>query len=387
MATISLILTLCLSKLSADPCPTVEKIRIGAGCESLVTAPLEAFDHAPFHELLARFVDCQGLVHYAAWKADCDAMAQLQAYLESLGGVSFSPDCHGGVHEKALLINAYNALCLYGVLREYPVPSIQVLQRRKTLKIMDDLEVWVDGDWHSLNAIEHDRLRPMGDPRIHFALVCGAKSCPRLRNEAYRPETLDEQLDANARHFFSQRKNFAIFRATGKVRVSTILKWFHDDFGACDRDVLARILPHLCPQDQAWLAEHPCAKLTYAGYDWGLNDKCPTLGVALAAPAYLMFAKVEPLTRPFRPKKVSNEASSDIPPEEPAAIESVGPPLAPAPTEPHSGKSTATNDLTTDVIGGKADAKIGGELDYADLKIEVLPSKIEPTSNPAMIPE
>ena len=32
------------------------------------------------------------------------------------------------------------------------------------------------------------------DPRIHFALVCGAKSCPPIK--LYTPENLDEGLDA-----------------------------------------------------------------------------------------------------------------------------------------------------------------------------------------------
>lgn len=41
-------------------------------------------------------------------------------------------------------------------------------------------------------------VQPM-DKRIHFALVCGAKSCPPIR--VYTPDELEEGLDAAAAAF------------------------------------------------------------------------------------------------------------------------------------------------------------------------------------------
>jgi len=43
----------------------------------------------------------------------------------------------------------------------------------------------------------------MGDPRIHSALVCAARSCPPLRRDAYTREKVEEQLDANVREWLS----------------------------------------------------------------------------------------------------------------------------------------------------------------------------------------
>ena len=60
----------------------------------------------------------------------------------------------------------------------------------------------VAGRTWSLDQIEHDVIRArFGDPRVHFALVCAALGCPPLRAEAYRGETLDPQLDDQARVF------------------------------------------------------------------------------------------------------------------------------------------------------------------------------------------
>lgn len=39
------------------------------------------------------------------------------------------------------------------------------------------------------------------DPRIHFALVCGAKSCPPIK--LYSPDTLEEGLAAAAEAFIA----------------------------------------------------------------------------------------------------------------------------------------------------------------------------------------
>lgn len=47
---------------------------------------------------------------------------------------------------------------------------------------------------------------PTLDPRIHFALNCGAKSCPPIR--IYQSEKLDKQLEIAAKSFCSQVRRF-----------------------------------------------------------------------------------------------------------------------------------------------------------------------------------
>ena len=45
------------------------------------------------------------------------------------------------------------------------------------------------------------------DPRIHFALVCGAKSCPPIR--VYTPASLEVALEAAAQAFCSSARSSA----------------------------------------------------------------------------------------------------------------------------------------------------------------------------------
>lgn len=275
------------------------KVRVG-GIVSNESIGLDQFDHALFDSLLCRFVDTHGYVCYRGWKHDADAMHALHAYLCSLGAVDLSQPASRDA-ELAFYINAYNALVIWGILQEYPTVSIQQHNRKGAdYRIFDDLEIWLGGEYLSLNQIENDRLRVLGDYRIHFALVCAAKGCPRLLNRAYSASTVDSQLTLNAMEFFACPTHFRLCKLTGCVKVSPILKWYREDFGETDAEVLATIYPHLPAEAQKYIACHPQTCVKYLGYDWGLNDRCPGPHLALGGFAYTAYAKVSPVLQSVR---------------------------------------------------------------------------------------
>lgn len=270
------------------------KVRVGQTGSAHARPNYDAIDHSSFDILLRRFVDCRGMVCYRAWKADHEALAQLHGYLCSLGGVATKAESPVAA-KIAFYLNAYNALAIWGILQEYPTISIQSHNRKgASYRIFDDLELWIDGEYLSLNRIENDILRPLKEPRIHFALVCAAKGCPHLRKEAYLAERLEQQLRDNALGFFASRSRFHVCRLTGKVHLSPILKWFGTDFGNDEQAVVAAILPFLPCRDREWLLRNTGWKVTYLGYDWGLNDQCPKVLPRLGGVGYTIYAKVEP---------------------------------------------------------------------------------------------
>jgi hypothetical protein len=65
------------------------------------------------------------------------------------------------------------------------------------------------------------------DPRIHFALNCGAESCPSIR--AYEPARVDDQLDVATRHYLDRTVEYD--SEAGVVRVPRVCLWFRGDFG------------------------------------------------------------------------------------------------------------------------------------------------------------
>jgi len=174
--------------------------------------------------------------------------------------------------QLAYWINAYNILAIDTVLEHYPVDSIRDVG--SFWNPVWDRDAGVAGDRTvSLGEIEHEILRPIGQPLIHAAIVCASTSCPSLAREPFREATLDEQLAAAMRRWLSNpEKGLQIDRAEKRVTLSKVFDWFEEDFEA-GGGVLASIAPFAPRGDRRWLAENAeSAAVDYFDYDWSLND-------------------------------------------------------------------------------------------------------------------
>jgi hypothetical protein len=250
--------------------------RAAAGALALLgtlagSADAMAFDRDRYDALLARHTravdDVAGTrVDYAGLRAD-PAWRSLVASLDAVDpGALASREAR-----LAFWIDVYNVLAVDWLVRKGPVESIRDLGNplwpvwRRTAGRVGGHEV-------SLHEVEHEILRPMGEPRIHFAIVCASTSCPSLRREAWRPGALERQLEEATRAFLADpRKGLAIDRAEAELRVSKILDWFADDFGG-DAGVVAFLAEHAPEADRAWIAEHADAlDLESLPYDWTVN--------------------------------------------------------------------------------------------------------------------
>jgi len=235
---------------------------------------LDQVDHAPFDALLRRYVDGEGLVAYGAWKANAADLKALQEYRAGLGAVHLAQPAARSA-QLAFWINLYNALTIEGILREYPTSSI----RNHTAPVggynlWTDLLTTVDGKPHSLDAIEHQVLRgALGEPRIHFALVCAAKGCPPLRNEAYTTARVEEQLHDNARRFFARPANFQADAGSRTVQLSELLDWYGSDFGPTPAEQLKALRPYFPGSAKLGWVEEDGVTLRFLEYDWALNDQ------------------------------------------------------------------------------------------------------------------
>jgi hypothetical protein len=174
----------------------------------------------------------------------------------------------------AYWVNAYNAVTIKGILREYPTTSIRNHTARVFgYNIWKDLQLIVSGAGFSLEQIEHEILRKLNEPRIHLAIVCASRSCPKLRAEAYTAERLDEQLVLNARDFFANSGNFRHDFRGQQFHLSAIMKWFAEDFGRDQAAQLRAISPYLPTPAARQAAEANSVRVSYLSYDWGLNDQ------------------------------------------------------------------------------------------------------------------
>lgn len=231
----------------------------------LPLAAVHAEDGAPYAKydrLLKTYVDDAGRVDYRAFKKEGEA--ELRAVVDDLG--KLDPKAMSPVERKAYWINVYNAVTLKAMLEFYPLKSIKD-------KVTARFDVWKDYPFGpskiSLNAIEHQRLRPMGDPRIHAAIVCASKGCPILLNEAYVPGRLSEQLDRNVRKWLKDPKRGMKLQGD-TVWLSEIFNWFGADFAKTEAGRLGWIAK-FSPPEIATKLRAGGLRVKFLPWDWALN--------------------------------------------------------------------------------------------------------------------
>ncbi len=218
-----------------------------------------------FNASLGRYVK-EGVVDYTGWARDLDGLNRFVDFLEEVELESLSPD-----EKKALFINAYNAFMLRMIFDHYPLKSVFEIKPDPFKQKRFNL----GGDKVSLDHIEHEMLRKMGDARIHFAIVCASRGCPDQASEVYRAERLDEQLDKAARRYFSQDKGLVVEgNPPRRIRVSKILEWFGKDFGRGDEEKV-RFITRFAPKEWKASLEKGADSLSlgYLDYDWSLNGQ------------------------------------------------------------------------------------------------------------------
>lgn len=213
----------------------------------------------------------QGGLDYKALLKNRD---DLDLYLESLSNVST-----GGwsvEDQTAFWCNAYNAVVAFHVLDLYP----DVSSVKKVPGFFDTLEFPVAGQQMTLDQIE-TAARGLGDPRVHFAVVCASTSCPDLQPTPFEGPILGQQLETATLAFLADpEKGMRFEPAEGTLHLSSIFKWYAGDFTGGSTavayfargKVLEWVLYQL-PTDQADEIRSNDPKIRYLDYDWDLNDR------------------------------------------------------------------------------------------------------------------
>lgn len=242
-----------------------------------VTSTATAFDHSAFNRIVEKYVGPEGGVDYAAIRAE--ARSSLDAYAKSLRELQPRElESFSRAAKMAFYINAYNALTIKLVVDHYPVPSIRKIPKVSGITTMGQWTkklLIVAGESVSLNDIEHKFLRPMGDPRIHFVLVCASASCPNLAQEAFTAENLEALLERRTIAFNTSPKGVTVEESAGRpqLRVSAIYDWYQKDFLLGYDDIPSFIARHSDEKTSAFIKKNAKRlKVKQLPYDWSLND-------------------------------------------------------------------------------------------------------------------
>lgn len=222
-------------------------------------------DHAPWTALLQKHVDKEGMVDYRGFIADSTALNQ---YLDTLSNHHPNRENWTKNERLAYWINAYNAFTIRLIIRHYPVESIKdIAGMIPYVNSPWDLKfIQIENETYDLNNIEHGIIRPrFSEPRIHFVLVCAAISCPRLRNEAFTADRLEDKLEDAAKEFFNDPDKNRI--TSDKAELSKLMDWYSGDF--TDQDFSVR--EYVNRYSDVKITED--TEIEYLDYDWGLNER------------------------------------------------------------------------------------------------------------------
>lgn len=196
-----------------------------------------------------------GKVDYKALKAN---PTEIKALYKTIGAADVSTA--DKATQTAFYINAYNLVTIHAIVEKMPISSPLDVPG-----FFDTKKHQIAGAYMTLNDLENKKLRP--DPRVHFALVCGANGCPQLRSDAYTPEKVMDQLTASAKAAMNDPNFIRVNTSTKTVAISQIFDWYKDDFiksSGSDIAYINSVRSSKIPTDY---------KKEFYTYDWKLNIK------------------------------------------------------------------------------------------------------------------
>lgn len=212
-------------------------------------------DHSAWNNLLQKYVSKDGVVNYKGLMSE---KAVLEFYIKMLG--SNLPEKASGDNEiLAYWINLYNAATVSLILDNYPLKTIRDIGDPWDLVFVKVGEIQ-----YSLNDIEHNIIRKdFNEPRIHFALVCAAKSCPSLLSQSYSADKLESQLQMQGVKFINNQNKNEITET--KIKISKLFEWYQDDFTK-----EGSLIDFLNGFSNVKISEK--ATMDFMDYSWSLNE-------------------------------------------------------------------------------------------------------------------
>jgi GH24 family phage-related lysozyme (muramidase) len=231
-----------------------------AAIENKVVEAAPSINHSAFNQLLQKHVSANGMVSYTGFNKD---KAKLQDYIKSLTSVNAASLSKN--EQLAFWINAYNALTIDQILRNYPLKSIQNIAGGKVWD--QNLPYQFNGKTLTLNTIEKKILLSgeLFDARIHFAVNCAAVSCPTLINKAYTADNVQALLTQNTKAALANPAFNKI--STAKASISTLFNWYKADFDKAEGSVINFINKYSTTKINS------NTKIDYLDYNWSLNGK------------------------------------------------------------------------------------------------------------------
>lgn len=213
--------------------------------------------------ILRARVDDRGRIDFAGLQAEPGPLAAVAGPLGQAGPRTTPGALPDAASRLAFLLNAYNALCMFGIVQRGVPNSLNLIDR---FGFFGRTSFALDGGQTTLKALEDNVIRPLGDERVHFALNCMVAACPRLPREAFRPARLEAQLQAARIEFCDSPYHVRPQPEFNAVHLSSIFQFYTGDFVPAKAPSL---ISYVNRTRQAPVPAH--YRVQFLDYDWTIN--------------------------------------------------------------------------------------------------------------------
>ena len=262
--------------------------RVIIDAELPVDFPQQGFSHDSFEELMRTYVSAEGRVDYERWQQFPESREQLRSYLSAVSRYSpnNTPERFASRNDElAYWLYGYNAYVINAVLDHWPITSVTdvkaPIEAIKGLGFFYQQRFSFGGQFLSLRGVEDDEIRSKyEDPRIHFVLNCASESCPIARPELPVGDDLEELLLRATDEFVNDSANVKVDHETRTVYLSTIFKWYENDFVHSVRlqgkpvasGLISYVAQYAAGDLAVDLAQARGYEIRFRDYDWDLNS-------------------------------------------------------------------------------------------------------------------
>lgn len=215
--------------------------------------------------VLTQFVDNEGKIDFTGLRNNRADLDRYAAFVKETGPGNRPELFPTAAEILTYHINTYNALAMRGVIEKNITDGFNSFFKRA--RFFRFYQIIIGGKATSLHDYENSVIRPLGEPRVHFALNCMVKDCPRLPREPFAADKLEEQLESAAREFFAKERHLRADHEKNILWLSEILDFYTRDFVSTGKrngliSYVNKYLVHKVPEDY---------QVRFIPYDWTLN--------------------------------------------------------------------------------------------------------------------
>ncbi len=242
------------------------------GCSTIQTPELSTFNASTtndpidsWSQVLQDYVNDRGQIDFIGLSKKPE---QLNHYVHYVSIIDPETDLElfpNANTKMAHHINAYNAVAMYGVIK-LGIPRTNAGLKKVNFFYLKRYKI--AGEIQSLYAYE-EKIRELGDPRVHFILNCMSIGCPILPRTPIQAEGLGDTLHQATIDFFADPSKIRIDHDNKTVYFSEILKFYRDEFLTQADSLISYANQYVSkdiPLDY---------KVKFIPYDWTINQTSP----------------------------------------------------------------------------------------------------------------